>query len=189
MTMRPPSPNLHPSLRNLARPADRATLFAVLDDLNIAHRTVDHRPVFTVEDGADIKEDLPGGHTKNLFLKSKKGELVLVCALGETPVRLNRLHGVIGTARLSFGKPELLFAHLGVKPGSVTVFALINDPGLAVRLVLDRALAEADPVNFHPLSNDATTAISNADMRAFIAATGREATVVDFAALSAEESA
>lgn len=149
-------------------PATRADLLDLFARLGIEHATHDHRPVFTVEDGADIKAALPGGHTKNLFLRDKAGRIVLVCALGETPVNVNRLHKGLGCARLSFGKEELLWETLGVRPGSVTVFALINDTRHAVTLVLDEALLAAEPVNFHPLENTATTAVSQAGLAAFV---------------------
>jgi Ala-tRNA(Pro) deacylase len=159
---------------------DRAALFAFFDANGIAHRTLDHPPVFRVEEGREIKAAMPGGHTKNLFLKDAKGRLWLVCALGDARVDLKRLHHAIGSARLSFGSAELLEATLGVTPGSVTIFALINDSERAVSLVLDRALLEHDTVNFHPLANDATTAVSREGLLAFLAALGVTARVVDF---------
>ncbi len=176
--------SVHAAIAALTPPAGRVELMAVFEALEIHTTTHDHPAVFTVEEGRDIKAKLPGGHTKNLFLKSKKGELVLVCALGETPVRLNALHRAIGTARLSFGSADVLWETLGVRPGSVTVFALINDSARRVRLVLDTALLASDPVNFHPMENTATTAIARADLTRFIAATGRTAMPVDFAALN-----
>ena len=172
-------------------PHTRAQLSAFLDAHGIAHRTLEHAPVFRVEEGAGIKAQLPGGHTKNLFLKDGKGRLWLVSALQQTAVDLKRLPAAIGSARLSFGSPERLEAALGVRPGSVTALALLNDPGRAVTFVADAALMAADPVNFHPLSNDATTALSAEGFRAFLRALGREALVVDFSApgLNAEGSA
>src|SRR3954471_8768389 len=140
-------------------PAGRAALFALLDRLGVAHTTFEHPPVFRVEEGQEIKAALPGGHTKNLFLKDAKGQLWLISALGETAIDLKRLHTVIGSGRLSFGNPALMVQTLGVTPGSVTAFGLINDTDRRVRFVLDAALAKADPVNFHPLANDATTAV------------------------------
>ena len=160
--------------------ATRADLFALLDRLGIAHRTLEHEPVFRVEDGLEIKAALPGGHTKNLFLKDAKGQLWLISALGETKIDLKTLPARIGSARLSFGSEERLFDALGVRPGSVTAFALVNDPEHRVRFVADAALMAADPVNFHPLGNDATTAISQADFRKFLAGIGVEALIVPF---------
>ena len=162
-----------------ARPATRDALFARLDALGIAHTTTSHRPIFTVEEGADIKAKLPGLHTKNLFLKSRKdGELFLLCAEGSAEVRVNGLHRHLECKRLSFGAAELMEEVLGVTPGSVTLFALMNDREGRVRLLLDEKLAAADTVNFHPLLNDATTAISGAGMVRFAKATGHPPTVL-----------
>lgn len=162
--------------------ASREQLFAFLDARRIAHSTLEHEPVFRVGEGEHIKASLPGGHTKNLFLKDAKGQLWLISALGETRIDLKSLPSVIGSARLSFGSEDRLFEALGVRPGSVTAFALINDPDHKVRFVADKALMDADPVNFHPLSNDATTAISRQGFRDFLAALGVEPLVVDFTA-------
>lgn len=161
-----------------ARPATREDLFRFLDALGIAHETRDHEPVFTVEEGEDLKRDMPGGHTKNLFLKDKKGALILISALQSTQVALNQLHKTLDCGRLSFGKPELLEEALGVTPGSVTAFALINDPQHTVRFILDEALMAHEIVNFHPLKNDATTAIRAEDLLKFITALGRAPEIV-----------
>jgi Ala-tRNA(Pro) deacylase len=158
----------------------RDELFAFLDGHGIAHRTVEHPRVFRVEEGREIKAELPGGHSKNLFLKDAKGRLWLVCALGETRVDLKALPRAIGSARLSFGSAELLGEVLAMEPGSVTIFALLNDRERRVSLVLDRALVESDPVNFHPLRNDATTAISREGLATFVEALGVRAPVIDF---------
>jgi Ala-tRNA(Pro) deacylase len=165
-------------------PASREALFAFLDAHGVDHKTMDHPPVFRVEEGAQIKAAMPGGHTKNLFLKDARDQLWLVAALGDTAIDLKALPAAIGSARLSFGSPERLYQALGVTPGSVTPFALLNDPEQRVRLVLDAALLVPEPINFHPLSNDATTAVSQAGFRAFLAALGRTAQVVDFAAVA-----
>jgi Ala-tRNA(Pro) deacylase len=165
-------------------PAARSDLFAFFDQHGIAHTTAEHPPVFRVGEGREIRDALPGGHSKNLFLKDAKGQLWLVSALGETQIDLKALPAAIGSARLSFGSAELLEAALGVTPGSVTVFAMINDPEHRVRLVLDRALFDHEPVNFHPLSNDATTAVSREGLLAFLAALGVEPQFVDFSTTS-----
>jgi Ala-tRNA(Pro) deacylase len=156
------------------RPATEADLFARFDALGIAHATHRHRPVFTVEEGLDLKAQMPGGHTKNLFLKDKKGALFLISALADARIDLNAVSKLLGAGRFSFGAAELLERHLGVAPGSVTVFAILNDPDQTVTLILDEALFAHDPVNFHPLRNDATTAISPADLLKFVRALGRE---------------
>ena len=159
-------------------------LFAALDRLGIAHPTVTHQPLFTVEQSQSLRGQIPGGHTKNLFLKDVRGQLWLISALGETAIDLKRLHTVIGSARLSFGSADLMLETLGVTPGSVTAFGLINDVEHRVRFVLDAALAQADPVNFHPLVNDATTAVSQAGFRRFLASLGITPMIVDFAAMT-----
>ena len=163
-------------------PKTRADLFAFLDAHGVAHATLEHAPVFRVEEGREIKAALPGGHTKNLFLKDAKGQLWLISALGDTRIDLKSLPPRIGSAKLSFGSEERLLDALGVRPGSVTALALINDPEHRVRFVVDDALWASDPVNFHPLTNEATTALSQAGFRAFLNALGVEPQVVDFAA-------
>jgi Ala-tRNA(Pro) deacylase len=159
-------------------------LFAFFDAHGIAHSTLEHPAVFRVEEGQEIKAALPGAHTKNLFLKDAKDQLWLISALGETRIDLKRLPRTIGSARLSFGREELLHQALGVRPGSVTLFAMINDPDHEVRLVLDKALFDHATVNFHPLTNTATTAVSQEGMTAFLAALNVEPQVVDFQAVA-----
>ncbi|HYF54611.1 MAG TPA: prolyl-tRNA synthetase associated domain-containing protein [Salinarimonas sp.] len=153
-----------------ARPAD---LFALLDRLRIAHRTTEHEAVFTVAQSAAVKEAIPGGHTKNLFLKDKKGRLFLVTAEAHTPIDLKRLHETLGAAgRLSFGSAELLRATLGVEPGSVTPLAVVNDEPPTLAVILDARLMENALVNVHPLVNTATTTLSREDLVRFLEATG-----------------
>ena len=159
----------------------RDDLFALFDRLGVAHRTLEHEAVFRVGEGDDIKAALPGGHTKNLFLKDARGQLWLISALQDAVIDLKALPAAIGSGRLSFGSAQALEDALGVTPGSVTAFALVNDPDHHVRFVLDAGLAVADPVNFHPLVNTATTAISQAGFRRFLDALGVNPIVIDFA--------
>lgn len=159
---------------------DRLSLLRLLESLGIDHHTVDHRPIFTVEEGRDLKASIPGAHTKNLFLKDKKGALWLICAEADTRIDLNAAAKALGAGRFSFGSPELLAEVLGVTPGSVTLFAISNDPDHRVRLVIDAALARAERVNFHPLSNAATTGIDQAGLSAFLTAMGRRPVCMDF---------
>ncbi len=164
-------------------PASPDDLFAYLDSLGIAHQTTWHEAMFTVDQSAALKADMPGAHTKNLFLKAADGELVLIAAEAHNQLKLNQLHRKIGTKRLSFGAPDLMAEVLGVTPGSVTAFALMNDRPARVRFLVDAILAGSDIVNFHPLTNTGTTAISQADFRRFVDATGHGFEIVDFSEL------
>jgi Ala-tRNA(Pro) deacylase len=162
----------------------RDDLLAFLAAHKIQQTTYDHPAVFTVGESGAIKQDIPGAHTKNLFLKDARDQLWLISAEGHAQIDLKRLHTVIGSARLSFGNAQLMEETLGVTPGSVTAFGLINDTERRVRFVLDRTLAEAEQVNFHPLTNTATTTIGRDGFRTFLAALGIEPLVVDFVAMA-----
>ncbi|MSO92308.1 MAG: prolyl-tRNA synthetase associated domain-containing protein [Rhodospirillales bacterium] len=154
--------------------ATREELLRRLDELGIRSTTVEHPPVFTVEESKRLRGELPGGHCKSLFLKDKKDVLWLVVALEDRPIDLKELRRRIGAANLSFGRPELLMEVLGVGPGSVTPFALINDRARRVNVVLDQAMMAIEAVNYHPLANRATTTIAPADLLRFIRACGHE---------------
>ncbi len=149
-------------------------LFAKLAELGIETRTHEHPPLRTVEESQALRGEISGGHTKNLFLKDKKSALWLVTAREDTEIDLKTLHRQIGSARLSFGKPELMREVLGVEPGSVTPFALVNESARQVNFVLDEALLEYETLNFHPLVNTATTSIARDDFLKFVAACGHE---------------
>jgi Ala-tRNA(Pro) deacylase len=155
-----------------ASPSD---LFACLDKLGIRTETFAHAPVFTVAESRSIKAAIAGGHSKNLFLKDRKDRLFLVVLRDETRIDLKRLHEAIGASgRLSFGSADLLRETLGVEPGSVTPFALLNDAAGRVSAILDAALMAFERVNFHPLDNSMTTTIARGDLLAFLRATGHE---------------
>ena len=166
-------------------PASRRDLFTFLDELGIAHETVDHKAVFTVEESREIKREMPGGHSKNLFLKDKGGTLSLVVACAETMVDLKILGKIIGSKqRLSFGKPALLSDVLGISPGSVTPFAVMNDTGHRLdHVILDEAFVAFEKIWFHPLENTASTAIAPSDLPRFIEACGHEPKIMDLANL------
>lgn len=168
----------------LAPAFDRDRLLAWMADNGVAQTTVDHPAVFRVEEGLELKAAMPGAHTKNLFLKDKKGRLWLISARQDTVIDLKRAPKAMGSDRLSFGNEGLLWETLGLTPGSVTALGLINDGDQRVTFVLDKALWEAEVVNFHPLTNRATTALAQAEFRKFLALIGREPVVVDFSTLS-----
>ena len=154
-------------------------LFAHLDALAIAHRTATHPPVFTVAESAALRGTLPGGHCKSLFLKDKKGAFWLAVMLERRRTDLNKLAQRLGAPRFSFGGADDLHARLGVRPGSVTPFALVNDTEHLVTPVLDREMLGCDPLNYHPLANDRTTAIAPGDLLRFIEACGHRPRIVD----------
>jgi len=158
---------------------DRARLEAWMTERGLAFTTHEHPAVFRVEEGLELKAAMPGAHTKNLFLKDKKGRLWLISARQDTVVDLKRLPKIIGSDRLSFGNETLLWETLGVRPGSVTALGLINDTNQRVTFVLDQALWDADIVNFHPLTNTATTGLPQSQFRRFLTALDRSPVVVD----------
>lgn len=157
-----------------AKPATRTDLMAMLAQLNIDVKTIDHPPVFTVAESEAIERTIPGGHTKNLFLKDAKSKLFLVVAESHTKVDLKALATRLGAGRFSFGKPDLLMEVLGVTPGSVTAFAAMNDTEERVTVVIDDNLMQYDTVNCHPLENAATTSIARADLFRFLSACKHE---------------
>jgi Ala-tRNA(Pro) deacylase len=154
-------------------PATPSDLFAFLDRLGIAHVTVTHPALFTVEQSRELRGTIPGGHTKNLFLKDKKGGLFLVTALEDAVIELKSLHRRLNASgRFSFGAAELMLATLGIEPGAVTPFAAMNDSDRRVSVVLDEALMRHETVNCHPLVNTMTTSIARDDLIRFLEATG-----------------
>jgi Ala-tRNA(Pro) deacylase len=160
-------------------PATSEDLLAYLSSLSIETSTVDHPPLHTVEDSRRLRGDIPGGHTKNLFVKDKKNRLFLLVLGEETTVDLKRVHEKIGAqGRVSFGSAELLEEVWGVKPGAVTPFGAVNDQAGRVRVVLDEAMMRHERLNFHPLVNTRTTGLASADLIKFLRATGHEPLVV-----------
>ncbi len=155
-------------------PATPDELFAFLDRLDIAHATVSHPPLFTVEDSQRLRGAIQGGHTKNLFLRDKKGAVFLIVALEDAALDLKRLHHKLGAGRFSFGSSDLLLDSLGVPPGSVTPFGAINDLKRRVTIVLDAPMMQHAILNYHPLVNTMTTSIGRGDLIKFLQATGHE---------------
>jgi Ala-tRNA(Pro) deacylase len=156
-------------------PATPDQLFAYLDRLGIAHKTVRHPAVFRVDESRELRGQIAGAHTKNLFLRDKKGAAFLVVALEDAAIELKSLHRLLGASgRFSFGSAELMRELLGVEPGSVTPFAVINDTGLRVTVVLDAAMMAHAVLNFHPLRNTGTTTISREGLLTFLQATGHK---------------
>lgn len=162
-------------------PASQDDLFAFLEGLGIETTTVTHPPLYTVEQSQALRGTIAGLHSKNLFLKDKKGALFLVVAQEDAVIDLKRLHERIGASgRVSFGSAELMQSRLGVLPGSVTPFGVLSDQPAEIRVVLDAALVEGGAVNFHPLVNTATTTIAAKDLLTFLRATGHEPLLLAF---------
>lgn len=164
-------------------PATPEDLFARFEDLGLQTGTMHHPPVFTVEEAKQLRGPIEGGHCKSLFMRDKKKGQWLVVALEDTRIDMKELSDRLGSPRLSFGSAERLMDVLGVIPGSVTPFALINDPGVTVSVVLDADMMKVSPLNYHPLRNDMTTAITPDDLLTFIRACGHTPRVVDLAGM------
>jgi Ala-tRNA(Pro) deacylase len=169
--------------------AGTAELYALLDANGIAYGHHTHPPLFTVEDSQALRGELPGGHVKNMFMKDKKGAVWLATCLEDRQIRIRDLEKEVGAKGLSFGKPELLWELLGVLPGAVTPFGLINDTGHRVNVALDVQMLDRDPLNFHPLVNDATTTVTRDGFLRFLELTGHWPVLVDFDRLEALERA
>ena len=168
-------------------PATPDQLFAALDALGIKHSTVKHPPVFTVEQAAALRGEVPGGHTKNLFLRDKKNALYLVVAEEDAAIDLKGLHRVLGASgRFSFGSADLLLEVWGVIPGSVTPFGAINDTEARVTVVLDAVMMEHETLNYHPLVNTMTTSIARDDLVKFLESTGHMPQIERVSGLAAE---
>ncbi|MEM7301297.1 MAG: YbaK/EbsC family protein [Pseudomonadota bacterium] len=156
------SPNL-PSA-----PLNREALLAFFDELGFETTTVEHEPLFTVDQSEKLHDQMSGAHTKNLFLKDKKSRYFLVTVDAHAEIDLKSLHRTIGASgRLSFGRPDKLLDYLGVVPGSVTAFGVVNDRDNQVTFVLDAKLVEHEIINCHPLINEATTSIKRDDLLKF----------------------
>ncbi len=169
-----------------ALPTSPEALLARLEELGIAAKTVTHPPVYTVEEAKALRGELPGSHIKNLFLRNKKGRMWLVTCLEDREVDLKALGERLEAGRFSFGSAERLMTYLGVQPGSVTPFAVINDKNHDVTMVLDQGVMEGGPeggpVNCHPLVNTMTTAVSPEDLVRFLEAEGHAPQMLDMGA-------
>lgn len=163
-------------------PKTESDLYAFLEKIGIDAATTRHPPLFTVADSQALRGNIAGAHTKNLFLKDKKDNFFLVTVDEDAEVDLKQVHHLIGAAsRVLFGKPEMLMELLGVIPGAVTVFGLINDTQARIKIVLDERLMENDIINAHPLTNQATTSIRSSDLVSFIKATGHDPVILKVA--------
>lgn len=160
-------------------PTSPEQLMAKLDDLSINYTLYHHEAVFTVEESNKVDAHISGTHCRNLFLRDKKKKNYLLVLQNATDVDMKKLPDVIGSGRLSFGSNDRLWQYLGVRPGSVCPFAIVNDTENAVKILLDKSMMETDIVNYHPLLNTMTVGLSPADLLKFIESAGHEAHIVD----------
>lgn len=150
-------------------------IFKFLAEHNIDYKRFDHPPVYTVADVHRLTPDLPGTKTKNLFFRdSKNNRHFLVVVPGDDRIDMKALPGVLDSGRITFGSPARLKEYLGIEPGSVSLLAIINDPGHAVEVVVDDCLWTSEALQFHPLVNTSTLVITIDGVRRFLSATGHE---------------
>ena len=155
-------------------------VLARLADLSIDSVTYDHPPLFTVEDSKAYRGPIPGCHCKNLFLRGKKkSQMWLLSCREDLSVNLKEIGAKLGGQRLSFGSPERLLMYLGVRPGAVSPFALINDPNQSVDVILDKGMMLLSPLNFHPITNEKTTSISPGNLMKYIKSCGHQPKIMD----------
>ncbi len=169
----------HLNIAEQTLPTTPEMLFVRLQALEIPYYLHNHKPIFTVEEGEPLKKEIPGVHCRNLFLRDKKEKMFLVVAANETQIDLKKLQALLGCGRLSFGSAERLWQYLGIRPGSVCPFCLMNDTGLEVEVILDKNMMSAARVNYHPLDNAMTIGLSPADLLKFIDSTGHTPRIVD----------
>lgn len=171
--------NLAEKIQDEPLPTSPDELMGALDQLEIPYERYDHKAVYTVEESQHLEGDIPGAHCRNLFLRDKKKKMYLVVALNETAIDMKKLQNLIGSDRLSFGSADRLWQYLGVRPGSVCPFSVINDTEQQVKIILDKDMMDADIVNYHPLLNTITIGLSPADLTKFIKSTGHDPMIID----------
>lgn len=163
----------------MTNPATPEELLKLLNEMGMQTTTHEHEPVFTVEESEHVTASIPGGHTKNLFVKDKKGSFFLIVAENKARIPLNKVHTLIGAqGRVSFANADYLMEHLGVTPGSVNAFAPMNDKAGVVKVIIDEPLLEYEHINCHPLINDKTTTISREDLLRFLAHFNHEPLII-----------
>ena len=163
----------------LPLPTSSEDLLAKFEQLGISVDLHEHQAVFTVSESEKLKQDIPGLHCRNLFLRDKKKKMYLVVAANETAIDLKKLQPLIGSDRLSFGSADRLWENLGVRPGSVCPFAIINDTDNNVQIVLDDKMMHADIVCYHPMENHLTVGLKPEDLLKFIKNCAHEALILD----------
>lgn len=169
-----------PLLADGSLPFKAEQVIEALEKLQIANTTITHAPMRTVADSMALRDGVPGGYSKNLFLRNKKGIMIVVTLLEDRQVNLAALGAQLNMGKLSFASPERLMKYLGVIPGAVTPLAVINDKDVVVTAVLDKALLEKNPLHFHPCDNSMTTTINTEGLLKYMRAYHNDPMVVDF---------
>jgi Ala-tRNA(Pro) deacylase len=160
-------------------PTQPQQLLDVLSQLGVDYQLYKHEAIFTVAEGEHLKANIPGVHCRNLFLRDKKKNMFLIVAANDTQIDLKKLQPLIGSARLSFGSPERLWENLGVRPGSVCPYAVINDKDNHVKVILDKNMMDEDVVNYHPLLNTMTIGIRPDDLVLFLNHCNHDPVILD----------
>lgn len=168
--------------RPVEKPLSPEALLKMLSDMGILYNLYHHRAVFSVGEADDVDADIGGTHTRNLFVRDKKENMFLVTLLAHRKIDLAKLAELIGAGRLSFGSPDRLMTYLGVTPGSVTPFSIINDQDRKVSLILDQEMMESDIVNYHPLINTMTVGLSPKDLSIFLERMSHVPQIIDLTA-------
>lgn len=177
-----------PSVNEEPLPTPAPALFARLDSLGVSYKVFEHAPVFTVAESEKVTAHIPGLHCRNLFVRDKAEKMFLVTVGNDTRIDLKKLQVLLGCGRLSFGSPERLWKYLGVRPGSVCPFAIINDRDNSVTAILDKAMMDAEIVNYHPMENHMTIGLSPAGLIKFVESCGHKPHIIDLSPASPEES-
>ncbi len=165
-----------------ALPTSPESLMAQLKAMGIAFSFCEHKAVFTVAESAEVDDRIPGTHCRNLFLRDDKKKNFLLCLQNATEVDIKKLPAILDSKKLSFGSPDRLWEYLGVRPGSVCPYSIINDTQQQVKICLDKSMMDHETLNFHPLLNTMTIGVKPSDLVRFIESTGHTANIVDFSA-------
>lgn len=169
-------------------PTSPEQLLSVLEGLGINYSLHHHRAVFTVAESEEVDAQIPGTHCRNLFLRDDKKNNFLVVLQNATEVDIKKLPALIGShKKLSFGSADRLWDYLGVRPGSVCPYSIINDTEKQVKIILDKSMMETDIVNYHPLLNTMTIGVKPADLIRFIENCGHVAHIVDLSPAAPEK--
>ena len=168
-------------------PTSPEELMARLTNWGIDYTLYHHKAVFTVAESEEVDAQIAGTHCRNLFLRDKKKNNFLVVLQNATDVDIKKLEPLIGASKLSFGSADRLWDYLGVRPGSVCPYSIINDTGNQVKICLDKSMMETEIVNYHPLLNTMTIGVKPADLIRFIEKCGHVPHIVDFSAAAPDK--